>query len=60
MMHAGAQHVIDASEDVGVDAALTRTIQGFYQRALDASEKAGKPSPSTRSSAAPPLEKQHT
>jgi 3-hydroxyisobutyrate dehydrogenase-like beta-hydroxyacid dehydrogenase len=41
MMHAGAQHVIDAAEEVGVDASLTRTIQDHYQRALDASEKAG-------------------
>jgi 3-hydroxyisobutyrate dehydrogenase-like beta-hydroxyacid dehydrogenase len=45
MMHAGAQHVIDAAEEVGVDAALTRTIQSFYQRALEASEKAGTPVP---------------
>jgi len=43
MMHAGAQHVIDAAEEVGVDAALTRTIQDYYQRALDAGEKAGSP-----------------
>ncbi|MFB9661084.1 NAD(P)-dependent oxidoreductase [Glycomyces mayteni] len=41
MMHAGAQHVIDASEDAGVDAALTRTIQDYYQRALDATEQTG-------------------
>jgi 3-hydroxyisobutyrate dehydrogenase-like beta-hydroxyacid dehydrogenase len=45
MMHAGAQHVIDAAEEVGVDAELTRTIQGYYQRALDASERAGRPVP---------------
>jgi 3-hydroxyisobutyrate dehydrogenase-like beta-hydroxyacid dehydrogenase len=45
MMHAGAQHVIDAAEEVGVDADLTRTIQNYYQRALDASEKAGAPVP---------------
>lgn len=45
MMHAGAQHVIDAAEEVGVDAEITRTIQGYYQRALDASEKAGRPVP---------------
>ena len=42
MMHAGAQHVIDASEDAGVDAALTHTIQDYYQRALDATEKTGE------------------
>ncbi|GAA2265720.1 NAD(P)-binding domain-containing protein [Glycomyces scopariae] len=41
MMHAGAQHVIDASEDAGVDAAITRTIQDYYQRALDATERTG-------------------
>ncbi|MQM28548.1 NAD(P)-dependent oxidoreductase [Glycomyces albidus] len=41
MMLAGTQHVIDASEDAGVDAAITRTIKDYYQRALDASEKAG-------------------
>jgi 3-hydroxyisobutyrate dehydrogenase-like beta-hydroxyacid dehydrogenase len=45
MMHAGAQHVIEASEDVGVDATLTRTVQGFYQRAIDATEQAGRPVP---------------
>ncbi|MQM25510.1 NAD(P)-dependent oxidoreductase [Glycomyces albidus] len=45
MMHAGAQHVIDAAEEVGVNADLTRTIQSFYQRALDASEQAGTPVP---------------
>jgi len=42
MMHAGAQHVIDASEDAGVDAEITKTIQQYYQRALDASNKAGR------------------
>lgn len=41
MMHAGAQHVIDTAEEVGVDASLTRTIQDHYRRALDASEQAG-------------------
>ncbi|MEU5875725.1 NAD(P)-binding domain-containing protein [Glycomyces sp. NPDC047369] len=41
MMHAGAQHVIDASEDAGVDAALTRTVQDYYRRALDATERTG-------------------
>ena len=45
MMHAGALHVIDASEEVGVDATLTRAVQGFYQRALEASDKAGHPVP---------------
>lgn len=41
MMHAGAQHVIDASEEAGVDAEITKTIQQYYQRAIDASEKTG-------------------
>ncbi|MCC3765230.1 NAD(P)-binding domain-containing protein [Glycomyces sp. TRM65418] len=45
MMHAGAQHVIEASVDVGVDASLTETAQDFYQRAIDASERAGRPVP---------------
>lgn len=45
MMHAGAQHVIDTAEEVGVDATLTKTIQGYYQRALDASEEAGRAVP---------------
>jgi 3-hydroxyisobutyrate dehydrogenase-like beta-hydroxyacid dehydrogenase len=45
MMHAGAQHVIEASEDVGVDATLTKTVQDFYQRAIDATEQAGRPVP---------------
>lgn len=42
MMHAGAQHVIDASEEAGVDAEITKVIQQYYQRALDASEQAGR------------------
>jgi 3-hydroxyisobutyrate dehydrogenase-like beta-hydroxyacid dehydrogenase len=42
MMHAGAQHVIDASEDAGVDASLTRTVQDYYQRAIDASDESGE------------------
>ncbi|MEU6859178.1 NAD(P)-binding domain-containing protein [Glycomyces sp. NPDC046736] len=46
MMHAGAQHVIDTAEELGVDADLTRTLQRYYQRALDASEKSGTPVPS--------------
>ncbi|SDE54335.1 NAD(P)-dependent oxidoreductase [Glycomyces harbinensis] len=45
MMHAGARHVIETSEDLGVDASLTKTAQSFYQRAIDASEKAGRPVP---------------
>ncbi|WP_372451566.1 NAD(P)-dependent oxidoreductase [Glycomyces salinus] len=45
MMHAGAQHVIDASEDLGVDARLTRTVQDYYRRAIEATDKAGHPVP---------------
>ncbi|THV30929.1 NAD(P)-dependent oxidoreductase [Glycomyces paridis] len=45
MMHAGAQHVIDTAEEVGVDADLTRTIQDYYRRALDASEATGQAVP---------------
>ncbi|WP_026930447.1 NAD(P)-dependent oxidoreductase [Glycomyces tenuis] len=41
MMHAGAQHVIDTSEDAGTDAELTKTVQDYYQRALDATERTG-------------------
>lgn len=43
MMDAGAQHVIDASEEAGVDATLSRTAQGLWRRALSASEAAGRP-----------------
>ncbi|MFG3341124.1 NAD(P)-binding domain-containing protein [Glycomyces sp. NPDC048151] len=42
MMHAGAQHVIDAADEAGVDSAITKTIQDYYQRALDASDKTGR------------------
>lgn len=45
MMRAGAQHVIDAAEEVGVDSGLTRTIQDYYQRALDASDKTDRAVP---------------
>ncbi|WP_459548697.1 NAD(P)-dependent oxidoreductase [Nocardia sp. X0981] len=45
MMDAGAQHVIDASEEAGVDATLSRTAQGLWRRALSASEAAGRPVP---------------
>jgi 3-hydroxyisobutyrate dehydrogenase-like beta-hydroxyacid dehydrogenase len=45
MMHAGAQHVIDASDEVGVDAGLTRTVQDYYRRAIDATEREGRPVP---------------
>lgn len=42
MMHAGAQHIIDASEEVGVDATLSHTAQGFWRKAIAASEQAGE------------------
>lgn len=42
MMHAGTQHVIDAAEEVGVDAELTRTIQRYYGRAIEAGEVSGR------------------
>ena len=42
MMDAGAQHVIDTAEDVGVDAGMTRTVQQYYRRALAASERVGR------------------
>ncbi|WP_067830786.1 NAD(P)-dependent oxidoreductase [Nocardia inohanensis] len=41
MMDAGAQHIIDASAEVGVDATLSRTAQAFWRRAIAASEAAG-------------------
>ncbi|GAB3751680.1 NAD(P)-dependent oxidoreductase [Microlunatus parietis] len=43
MMEAGAQHVIDASEEVGVDATLSHTAQGFWRKAVAASEERGEP-----------------
>lgn len=42
MMDAGAQHIIDASEEVGVDATLSHTAQGFWRRAVAASATAGR------------------
>ncbi|WP_043659457.1 NAD(P)-dependent oxidoreductase [Nocardia thailandica] len=43
MMDAGAQHIIDASEEVGVDATLSRVAQGVWRRAIAATEEAGEP-----------------
>ncbi|MCW4352392.1 NAD(P)-binding domain-containing protein [Hoyosella sp. YIM 151337] len=40
MMHAGAQHVIDTSNDAGIAAPLTRTVQEVYARAIEASTEA--------------------
>lgn len=45
MMDAGAQHIIDASEEAGVDATLSRTAQKFWRAAREAGEKAGRPVP---------------
>ncbi|WP_040839124.1 NAD(P)-dependent oxidoreductase [Nocardia brevicatena] len=45
MMDAGAQHIIDASEELGVDATLSRTAQGLWRKALEASEQQGRPVP---------------
>lgn len=48
MMDAGAQHVIEASEDVGVDATLAHAAQGLWRKAIAASEAAGEPVPTYR------------
>ncbi|WP_109523092.1 MULTISPECIES: NAD(P)-dependent oxidoreductase [Nocardia] len=42
MMDAGAEHIIDASADVGVDATFSRIAQTFWQAAIVASEGAGR------------------
>ncbi|WP_227997598.1 NAD(P)-dependent oxidoreductase [Nocardia australiensis] len=42
MMDAGVQHVIDASEEVGVDATISHTAQAFWRKAIAASEQAGR------------------
>lgn len=42
MMDAGAQHIIDASEEVGVDATLSYTAQAFWRKAVAASAEAGR------------------
>lgn len=41
MMVAGAQHIIDASEEVGVDASLSHASQALWRKAVAASEEAG-------------------
>ncbi|WP_280406537.1 NAD(P)-dependent oxidoreductase [Nocardia carnea] len=43
MMDAGAQHIIDASEEAGVDPTLSRVAQEFWRRARAASAEAGRP-----------------
>lgn len=45
MMDAGAQHIIDASEEVGVDSTLSHTVQAIWRRARTASAEAGRPVP---------------
>lgn len=42
MMDAGAQHIIDASEEVGVDATLSHAAQSMWRRAIDASDERGE------------------
>ena len=42
MMDAGARHIIDASEEVGVDATLSRAAQSMWRRAIDASDERGE------------------
>ncbi|UGT40690.1 NAD(P)-binding domain-containing protein [Nocardia yamanashiensis] len=41
MMDAGAQHIIDASEEVGVDATFSHTSQAYWRKAVAASEEKG-------------------
>ncbi|MFD4430839.1 NAD(P)-dependent oxidoreductase [Nocardia sp. NPDC058497] len=43
MMVAGAQHIIDASEEVGVDSGFSHLSQQYWRKAVAASEAAGKP-----------------
>lgn len=43
MMDAGAQHIIDASEEVGVDAGFSHLAQSYWRKAIAASEAAGEP-----------------
>ncbi|WP_327142770.1 NAD(P)-dependent oxidoreductase [Nocardia sp. NBC_01327] len=45
MMDAGAQHVVDASVEAGVDASLSRAAQALWRKAIAASESAGAPVP---------------
>ncbi|MFI7001260.1 NAD(P)-dependent oxidoreductase [Nocardia sp. NPDC050175] len=42
MMDAGAQHIIDASEEVGVDATFSHTAQSLWRKAVAASEAKGE------------------
>ncbi|GAA5103006.1 NAD(P)-binding domain-containing protein [Nocardia iowensis] len=45
MMAAGARHVIETGEAVGVDTALAETVHGYWQQAIAASERRGHPVP---------------
>ncbi|WP_330184327.1 NAD(P)-binding domain-containing protein [Nocardia sp. NBC_01503] len=45
MMDAGAQHIIDASEEAGVDAALSHTAQALWRKAIDATAATGQAVP---------------
>ncbi|MFF2553774.1 NAD(P)-dependent oxidoreductase [Nocardia sp. NPDC058058] len=45
MMDAGAQHIIDASEEAGVDATLSRTAQSLWRKAITASDESGEAVP---------------
>ncbi|MFB7720406.1 MULTISPECIES: NAD(P)-dependent oxidoreductase [unclassified Nocardia] len=45
MMDAGAQHIIDASEEAGVDATLSRTAQSLWRKAITATDEAGEAVP---------------
>ncbi|MEV0249587.1 NAD(P)-binding domain-containing protein [Nocardia sp. NPDC050712] len=43
MMDAGAQHIIDASEEVGVDAVFSHAAQALWRKAVAESETSGRP-----------------
>ncbi|MCM6777477.1 NAD(P)-binding domain-containing protein [Nocardia sp. CDC159] len=43
MMDAGAQHIIDASEEVGVDASISHAAQALWRRGVQANEGSGEP-----------------
>jgi 3-hydroxyisobutyrate dehydrogenase-like beta-hydroxyacid dehydrogenase len=43
MMRAGARHIVETSEEAGVDAALSRTAEAFWHNAIDASARLGRP-----------------
>ncbi|ARQ65809.1 Uncharacterised protein [Mycobacteroides abscessus subsp. massiliense] len=37
-----SKHIIDASEEVGVDATLSHAAQSMWRRAIDASDERGE------------------